>query len=350
MMTITKEDVLNKLSSVNDPELKRDLVSLNMIRDIAIEGDVVSFSLVLTTPACPLKAQMERETRAAVMTIDGVKRVDINVTADVTKDRRIQEKINLPIRNVIAVGSGKGGVGKSTVAVNLAISLARKGAKVGLLDADIYGPNIPTMLGVTDKPVAIEGKRIQPPSAYGIKVMSIGFMVQPGQPLIWRGPMLHSAIQQFLQDVDWGELDYLVVDLPPGTGDVQLSLAQTIPLSGGVLVTTPQQVSFDDAYRAYSMFAKLEIPILGVVENMSYLVMPDQSKMAIFGEGGGEKLAEIANIPFLGQIPLDTAIRIGGDTGKPVATMADDLEISKVFETIAEKVAAQLSIRAMEDK
>jgi len=345
MQSLTKENVLKALSKVLDPELKKDLVTLNMIEDIIIEDATVSFSVVLTTPACPLKNQIENDARNAVSSIDGVKEVKIEMKARVREDQKLKANEDHKIKNVIAVGSGKGGVGKSTISVNLAVSLAQSGAKVGLLDADIYGPNIPMMMGVKSLPPTLENQKIQPAQAYGVKLMSIGFMVQTGQPLIWRGPMLHSAIKQFLTDVDWGELDYLVVDLPPGTGDVQLSLVQTIPPTGGVIVTTPQAVSFDDAYRAVSMFAKLDVPILGIVENMAYLKLPDGSIMNVFGEGGGAHLAAITGTELLGSIPLETNIRLGGDEGKPVILLDPTSEASVAIRGISQAIAAAISIK-----
>jgi ATP-binding protein involved in chromosome partitioning len=257
--------------------------------------------------------------------------------------------MDLPVKNAIAVGSGKGGVGKSTVAVNLAVSLARSGAKVGLMDADIYGPNIPTMMGITGLPPS-NGKKIIPAEAYGVKVISIGFMAKPGQAMIWRGPMLHSAIRQFLGEVEWGELDYLIIDLPPGTGDAQLSLTQSIPLSGGVIVTLPQEVSLEDASRGVAMFRAMNVPLLGVVENMSYLELPDGSRMDIFGSGGGERLAKTAGIPFLGSIPIHAEIRTGGDTGKPVAVVDPDSKAGLALNKISQAIAAQVSMAALSDK
>jgi ATP-binding protein involved in chromosome partitioning len=261
--------------------------------------------------------------------------------AKVPEDKKITD---LDIKNIIAVGSGKGGVGKSTVAVNLAVALAQCGAKVGLMDADIYGPNVPMMMGVDVLPPTPKGKKIQPAEAFGVKVMSIGFMVNTGQPLIWRGPMLHSAIKQFLMDVDWGDLDYLIVDLPPGTGDVQLSLVQTVPLSGGVIVTMPQKVSFDDAARAVSMFKKMDVTILGIVENMSYLDMPDGSLRRLFGEGGGEQLAGMAGAPLLANIPIDEYVREGGDNGKPVVAAEPESPAGLALTALAESVAARMSV------
>lgn len=343
MASVTKEDVLGALRTVMDPDLHRDLVTLNMIKDVEVAGGEVSFSIELTTPACPLKSKIEADARQAVEAVAGVEVVNIKMTAKVRSDGKERELLKDPVQNVIAVASGKGGVGKSTVAVNIAISLAQSGATVGLLDADIYGPNVPTMMGVKHLPPSTENG-LNPAVAYGVRVMSIGFMVKPGQPLIWRGPMLHSAIQQFLRDVEWGSLDYLVVDLPPGTGDVQLSLAQFLPVSGGVIVTLPQQVSIEDANRGLHMFNKLEIPILGVVENMSYLELPDGTKMEVFGAGGGEKLAADTGVPFIGKIPMDPDVRAGGDDGVPIVVSNPDAASAKALKKIAEDVAAQLSI------
>lgn len=341
MSNLTKESVLAALSKVQEPELHQDLVSLNMIRDLEINGDKVSFTVMLTTPACPLKSQIEAEARAAVQAL-GAKEVTVKLDSDVTADGRMRGLVNAPIRNAIAVASGKGGVGKSTVSVNLAVALAQSGARVGLMDADIHGPNIPTMMGVRQMPRA-QGNRIIPAEAYGVKMMSMGFLVKPGQPLIWRGAMLHSAIRQFLSDVEWGELDYLVIDLPPGTGDAPLSLAQAFPLTGVVIVTLPQLVSLEDASRGLEMFRTLETPILGVVENMSYLVLPDGSQMDIFGTGGGEELAKTAGVPFLGKVPMDPQVRIGGDTGQPIVVSQPDSAPAKALRDIAEQLAAQIS-------
>lgn len=341
MSDVTKEQVLQALSGVQDPEIRKDLVTLKMIKEIEIVDSCVSFTVELTTPACPLRHQIQKDAEKAVLALEGVESVDVTIGARVPKDDKIKD---LTIKNIIAVGSGKGGVGKSTVAVNLAVSLAQCGAKVGLVDADIYGPNVPMMMGVAALPPTPEGEKIQPALAHGVKVMSIGFMVSPGQPLIWRGPMLHSAIKQFLMDVDWGDLDYLIVDLPPGTGDVQLSLVQTVPLSGGVIVTTPQQVSYDDAARAVSMFKKMEVPILGVVENMSFLEMPDGTLRRIFGEGGGEQLARMAGAPLLANIPIDENVRSGGDQGDPVVVANPESSGAKALEALAQSVAARMSM------
>lgn len=346
-MTITEEAVLAALSKVQEPELHKDLVTLNMVRDIRITDDKVSFTLMLTTPACPLRNRIESEARQAVAAIPGVGQVEIKMDANVPSDGRARGLLSLPIRNALAIASGKGGVGKSTVAVNVAVELARSGARVGLLDADIYGPNVPTMMGV-DRLPPVTGEKLIPAEAYGVKLMSIGFLVKPNQPLIWRGPMLHSAIRQFLTDVEWGELDYLIVDLPPGTGDAALSLAQSLPLSGGVIVTLPQQVSLEDARRGLEMFRQLDVPIFGVVENMSYLELPDGSRMDIFGAGGGEKLAREAGVPFIGAIPMDPAVREGGDQGRPVVIANPDSPVARALAEIARNIAARISVAAVQ--
>jgi ATP-binding protein involved in chromosome partitioning len=337
---ITSESILVALGKVQEPELHRDLVSLNMIRDIKITGDIVSFEITLTTPACPLKGSIEKQARDAVLSIPGIKTVNIKMDASVPNDGRNRGLLNLPIRNAIAVASGKGGVGKSTVSANLAVALAQTGARVGLMDADIYGPNIPTMMGVHDIP-GTQGNKLIPAVAHGVKLMSMGFLVKPGQPLIWRGPMLNSAIRQFLADVEWGELDYLFIDLPPGTGDASLSLAQILPLSGVIIVTLPQAVSLEDASRGLSMFQTLEVPILGVIENM---------RGEFFGSGGGEDLARIAKVTFLGAIPMERSVRIAGDTGEPVVISKPNSDVAKAFHAIAGQVAARISVEALNHK
>jgi ATP-binding protein involved in chromosome partitioning len=348
-MTITKEAILAALSKVQEPELHKDLVTLNMIRELQIKDEIVSFTIMLTTPACPLRGQIEKEAKQAVMSVEGVKSVDIKWDSDVPNDGRMRGLVKMPIRNAIAVGSGKGGVGKSTVSVNIAVALAQSGARVGLMDADIYGPNVPTMLGVEKLPPP-QGPRLIPAQAYGIKMISMGLLVKPGQPLIWRGPMLNSAIRQFLGDVEWGELDYLIVDLPPGTGDASLSLAQALPLSGAVIVTLPQLVSLEDASRGLNMFRTLEVPILGIIENMSYLDLPDGTRMDIFGSGGGEQLAQSTQANFLGKIPIDQNVRIGGDSGKPILVSHPDSAAANALREIAQKIAAQISVAALSTK
>lgn len=346
MPKLTKEAVMNALSKVQEPELRRDLVSLNMIRDLQVQDGQVSFTIMLTTPACPLKTRIENESRQVVMAL-GALSVAIKMESNVPGDGRTRGLLQLPIRNAIAIASGKGGVGKSTVAVNVAVALAQSGACVGLLDADIYGPNIPTMMGVNHLPPPEKDKLI-PAEAYGVRMMSIGFLVKPGQPLIWRGPMLHTAIRQFLSDVNWGELDYLIIDLPPGTGDAQLSLAQSIPLSGGVIVTMPQLVSLEDARRSLAMFRELSIPILGVVENMSFLQLPDGTRMEVFGKGGGSRLAELASVPLLGTVPLDPDVRQGGDEGIPIVVSSPGSAAGLALRGVAEKIAAAISVLAMQ--
>jgi ATP-binding protein involved in chromosome partitioning len=337
---ITSESILAALGEVQEPELHRDLVTLNMIRDIEVQGNTVSFTIILTTPACPLRDTIEKQAREAVMTLPGIKTVKIKMESNVPNDGRKRGLLKLPIRNAVAVASGKGGVGKSTLSANLAVALAQTGACVGLMDADIYGPNIPTMMGVHDIPGTQDNKLI-PAEAYGVKLMSMGFLVKPGQPLIWRGPMLNSAINQFLAEVEWGELDYLIIDLPPGTGDASLSLAQMLPLSGVLIVTLPQAVSLEDASRGLSMFQTLEVPILGVIENM---------RGEFFGSGGGEDLARIAKVPFLGAVPMDQFVRIGGDTGEPVVMSRPDSDAAIAFKAIAGQVAARISIEALNQK
>ena len=337
---ISQDSVLLALGKVQEPELHKDLVTLNMIKDLEIKGSTVSFSILLTTPACPLKGSIERSAREAALTVPGVKTVNIKMDASVPNDGRLRGLMQLPVRNAIAVASGKGGVGKSTVSANLAVALAQTGARVGLMDADIYGPNIPTMMGIHDIP-GTNGNKLIPAVAYDVKLMSMGFLVKPGQPLIWRGPMLNSAIRQFLADVEWGELDYLIIDLPPGTGDASLSLAQALPLSGVVIVTLPQAVSLEDASRGLEMFRTLEVPILGIIENM---------RGEFFGSGGGEDLARVAKVPFLGAVPMESSVRIGGDTGVPIVVSSPDSTAAMALRSAAELVAARVSVEALSQK
>ncbi len=347
MTEITRDAVLAALSKVQEPELHQDLVTLGMVRDIKIENNDVSFSVMLTTPACPLRGRIEKEARQAVEAI-GANKVSVKLDSDVPNDGRMRGLVNAPVRNAIAVASGKGGVGKSTVAVNLAVALAQSGARVGLMDADIYGPNVPTMMGAMSMPNPINDK-LQPAVSYGVKMMSMGYLVKPGQPLIWRGPMLNSAIRQFISDVEWGELDYLIIDLPPGTGDAPLSLAQALPLSGVVIVTLPQAVSLEDASRGLEMFKTLNVPILGVIENMSYLSLPDGSRMDVFGQGGGEKMAKFYEVPFLGAIPLNPNVRIGGDSGRPIVISEPESDAAMALQSLAESVAARVSLAALSE-
>ncbi|MCL4370030.1 MAG: iron-sulfur cluster carrier protein ApbC [Chloroflexi bacterium] len=340
---VTKEDVLKVLGTVQEPELHRDLVSLGMVEDLQVEGSSVGFTVVLTTPACPLKSEIERQAREAVMAIPGVKEVQVKLTSRVRTAQR--EKAMIPgVRNVIAVGSGKGGVGKSTVSVGLALALAESGAKVGLLDADVWGPNIPQMLGVQTPPQQ-DGDKILPALSHEVKMISMGFFVDESTPVIWRGPMVGKMVEQLLTDVDWGELDYLVVDLPPGTGDASLTLAQAIPLSGLVVVVTPQDVAVADALKAVSMFERLNIPILGIVENMSYFLCPHcNERTDIFGQGGARRIAEKHDVPLLGELPLDPAVRAGGDTGQPILVVAPQSPVSEAFRKMAGRVAARVSV------
>lgn len=342
---VTADDVLKVLGTVQEPELHRDLVSLSMIEDLKVDGPVVSFTVVLTTPACPLRKRIESECRDAVMTIPGVKEVRVNFSSRVSTGRK-REKAMIPgIRNVVAVGSGKGGVGKSTVSVGLALALSETGAKVGLLDADIWGPNIPQMLGV-ETPPRKNGQKIVPAESNGVKMISMAFFLDETTPVIWRGPMVGKMVEQLLNDVEWGELDYLVVDLPPGTGDASLTLAQSIPLSGLVVVATPQEVALADASKAISMFQRLNVPILGMVENMSYFLCPHcNERTDIFGHGGAAAMAEKVGIPLLGEIPLDPAIRAGGDIGQPVLVVAPESPLATVFREIGGKLAAAISVQ-----
>jgi ATP-binding protein involved in chromosome partitioning len=333
-MSDLETQIMAELGTVMEPELHRDLVTLKMIRDLKVEGSTASFTIMLTTPACPLKSQIEQSARDAVLRVPEIEEVHIKLDSDVSTDGRARGRMNLDIKNLIAVSSGKGGVGKSTIAVNLAIALQQSGAKVGLMDADILGPNLPMMLGIDSMPAATEEK-LTPAEAFGLKVMSMGFLVNPDQPMIWRGPMVHSAIRQFFTDVNWGSLDYMVIDLPPGTGDAQLTLAQSVPLTGAIIVTQPQDVAVSDALRGLMMFGKVDVPIIGVVENMSG---------EFFGEGGGRRLAEKQQVPFLGSIPLDPNVRVGGDVGKPVVVDYPDSPAALAFAQFAQEVAARISI------
>ncbi len=335
---VTEATVMQALGTVIEPELHRDLVSLNMIRNLKIDGGDVTFTIMLTTPACPLRGKMENDSRVALARVPGVGQVTINWDANVPSDRRIGDQIGQNFRNTIAVSSGKGGVGKTTVAVNLAISLAMEGARVGLLDADILGPNVPMMMGQDKMPPPVNRKMV-PAENYGVKFISMAFLVQPDQPLIWRGPMLHSAIRQLLTDVDWGELDYLVVDLPPGTGDAQLTLAQVLPLSGAIVVTQPMQVAASDAVRGLKTFEKLDVPIIGVIENMSG---------EFFGTGAGEQLARQHNTAYLGSIPLDANVRRGGDDGRPIVVAFPESEAALAMRRIARDVAARVSVLTLQ--
>ncbi|MBV9959392.1 MAG: Mrp/NBP35 family ATP-binding protein [Acidobacteria bacterium] len=349
MNQLSEQSVLDALRQIQDPDLHKDIVTLGFIRDLRIEGGDVSFRIVLTTPACPVKEQMEDAAKEVVGALAGVTSVRVTMDADVPKGRGLGEKIAVEgVRNIVAVSSGKGGVGKSTVAVNLSVALALDGARVGLMDADVYGPNVPLMLGAGDARPEVEGNKLVPIEAYGVKLMSMA-LLQPGdKPMIVRGPILHGLVKQFLTDVLWGELDYLIVDMPPGTGDVQLSLAQLVPVQGAVLVTTPQEVAVMDVRRALRMFETVAVPVLGVVENMSYFIAPDTgTRYDIFGKGGGEKLAEQYGVPFLGAVPLGMEVREGGDKGVPVVVSQPESPQAAAFRRVAEEVARQVSIEAM---
>jgi ATP-binding protein involved in chromosome partitioning len=349
-MSITREQVISALSYVEDPDLKKDLVTLNMIEDVVIEGNRVSFSVVLTTPACPLKSMIENACRNAILHfVSKDAELHINMTSRVTTPKNV----GVPgVKNIIAVASGKGGVGKSTVAVNLALGLAKTGAKVGLIDADIYGPSIPIMFGLEgERPKASEvnGKtRIEPIEKYGIKLLSIGFFTDPNQPVPWRGPMVSTAVKQLFNDAEWGELDYLVVDLPPGTGDIHITLTQTFPVAGAVIVTTPQNVALADAKKGIGMFMMnaINVPLLGIIENMAYFTPAElpENKYYIFGQGGGRKLSAELDIPFLGEIPLVKSISDSGDAGVPVI-LQEDNPMAAAFFDMAERVAQQVAIR-----
>ena len=329
------ERVREALSKVQDPDLHRDLISLDFVRDIRITGSDVSFTIQLTTPACPLKDKLREDSENAIRALmPEVGRISVAFDARMRADRRIMEKIKLPIKAIVAVGSGKGGVGKSTVAANLAVALAQSGASVGLLDADIYGPNIPTLMGVQQLPPP-QKEKIVPARAHGVLLMSMGFLVSETEALVWRGPMIHGALQQLFTEVVWGELDYLIVDLPPGTGDAQLSVAQLVPLTGGLVVTTPQLLAVSDARRGVTAFKKLNVPVLGIVENMAG---------EVFGQGGGEKAAEEMQVPFLGRIPMDPLVSRMGDAGTPPVTREDLDGSAQALRDLARAVAARVSV------
>lgn len=354
ILELSPAAVLEALKPVQDPELHRSLVELNMIRQVQVAAGRVRFTLVLTTPACPLRHFIEEDCRRAVLALPGVEAVDIEVTAETPQQKELPGRQGVPgIRNIIAISSGKGGVGKSTVAVNVAVALAQAGARVGLLDADIYGPNDPNMLGLEGQTLTVldtpTGEALEPAINYGVKLISMAFLIAPDQPVVWRGPMLNGTIRQFLYQVAWGDLDYLVVDLPPGTGDAQLTLAQAVPMAGAVIVTTPQTVSLMDARRGLRMFDKLGVPVLGIVENMSYFIPPDQPdrRYPIFGTGGGQALAEELGVPLLGQIPLEIDVREGGDQGLPVVAGRPESASAQALRALAQTLAAQVSVAAL---
>jgi len=343
------DDVINKLSTVIDPDLNKDIVSMGMIKDLELNSGNLKFTLELTTPACPFNEQIEEDVRKAIKELDEIKNLDMNVTAKVMEGRSLDADESMKtVKNIIAVASGKGGVGKSTVSLNLALALSQTGAKVGLLDADIYGPSIPLMLGMKDAAMQVEDNKLQPPESNGIKVVSFGFFAeQEHQAAIYRGPIISGIVKQFLVDTNWSDLDYLIVDLPPGTGDIPLTLAQTIPITGILVITTPQEVASSVASKAIGMFDKLNVPMLGVVENMSYFECSKcNEKHYVFGQGGAEKISEKHNMPLLGEIPLNSGIMAGSDLGRPVMITQPDSPSAKAFTVAAKNVAAQCSIVA----
>ena len=345
---VTEAAILKALSTVDDPDLHRDLVSLNMIKDVEVEGSTARFTVQLTTPACPMREQIQADCEAAVKAVEGVEKVEITMGADTARDQKLGAQEMLPgVRNTIAVASGKGGVGKSTVAVNLAVALAEEGASVGLLDADIYGPSIPIMLGVDEQPEVSPDRKMLPLESCGVKLMSIGFLLPDKDTAkVWRGPMVHSALRNFLADTAWGELDYLVVDMPPGTGDAHLTLTQSIPLTGAVIVTTPQEVALEDARKAVTLFEKTSTPILGIVENMSYFIAPDTGKRYdIFRAGGGRAAAEKLSVPLIGEIPIDMTICEGGDAGVPAASSLSSSPQREAFVAASREVAKIVSVQ-----
>lgn len=346
--------VLDVLRPVQDPELRKSLVELNMIRNVNVDGGKVSFTLVLTTPACPLRQFIVEDCERAVKTLSGVETVEVEVTAETPQQKALPDRTGIAgVKNILAISSGKGGVGKTTVAVNVAVALAQSGAKVGLIDADIYGPNTPMMLGLIDAKVVVqqtpEGDTLEPAFNYGVKLVSMGFLIDFDQPVIWRGPMLNGIIRQFLYQAQWGELDYLIVDMPPGTGDAQLTLAQAVPMAGAVIVTTPQTVALQDARRGLRMFQQMQVPVLGIVENMSYFIPPDlpDRHYDIFGSGGGEKTSKELGLPLLGCVPLETSVREGGDRGIPIVLEFPDSASAKALTSIAQQIAARVSIAAL---
>ena len=350
MPTLTEDAVLKALATVQEPELGGDLVSRKMIRDLTIEGARVAFTVELTTPACPLKDEIQARIEAALRPI-GAEEIEVAWGATVRRANPTTPQLLPGVKNIVAVASGKGGVGKTTVSVNLAVALAQAGASVGLLDADITGPNIPMMIGAEGQPAASLAGKITPIEAHGVKVISIQFFLPEGQPVVWRGPLVGGAIQQFLRDVDWGELDYLVVDLPPGTSDAQLTLAQSVPITGAVLVTTPQQVSLSDVTKALAMFRRVNVPVLGIVENMSGFVCAHCGETTdIFGRGGGERFAAENGIDFLGGIPLDVSLRQGADVGVPAVAQREPGPAAKALSHIARAIAGKVSVEAAREQ
>lgn len=351
---VDTHSVLDVLRPVQDPELQKSLVELNMIRNVQIDGGTVSFTLVLTTPACPLREFIVEDCQKAVKQLPDVEEVVVDVTAETPQQQSLPDRQGIDgVKNLVAISSGKGGVGKSTVAVNVAVALAQTGAKVGLIDADIYGPNTAAMLGLADAKVMVQqspqGEVLEPAFNHGIKLVSMAFLIDPDQPVIWRGPMLNGIIRQFLYQVNWGELDYLIVDMPPGTGDAQLTLAQAVPMAGAIIVTTPQNVALLDSRRGLKMFQQLGVPVLGIVENMSYFIPPDlpDRQYDLFGSGGGEKTAQELEIPLLGCIPLEINLRQGGDRGLPIVVAEPESASAQALIAIAKAIAAKVSVAAL---
>lgn len=349
-MPVTKEQILNQLRKVNDPELHRDLVTLNMVKNVAYCDGVASLTIELTTPACPLKDKIKADIESALRNLSPeIKTINIEFTAQVQQSPQAKAQQNNPlpgVKHIIAVGAGKGGVGKSTVAVNLAVGLSRAGARVGLMDGDIYGPSFPTLLGIEAIAPKTNNGRISPFEVHGIRAMTIGALVEPEKPLIWRGPMAHGAFKQLATQTEWGDLDYLIIDLPPGTGDVALTMSQVLPLTGAVVVCTPQKVAQDDARRALRMFQQLDIEVLGVVENMSFFIGDDGKEYDIFGRGGAQQMAQDMGVPFLGTIPINMALRRNSDAGDPVANFKDS-KLAKELDHVVRNLAGQVSIHAM---
>jgi ATP-binding protein involved in chromosome partitioning len=357
-MKFSEQQILHALSQVDDPDFKKDLVTLNMIKDLSFSDDEIKFTIELTTPACPLKEQLENDCRNAIaQLVSNTVKVTIDFSSRVTTLRDVKSDILPNVKNIITVASGKGGVGKSTVSVNLALALLRSGAKVGLIDADIYGPSVPTMLGLQNERPSIrqveDKNKIVPVDYLGMQVMSIGFLIQDKQPVAWRGPMATSALRQIITDVLWEELDYLVLDLPPGTGDIHLTLAQLVPVTGAVVVTTPQEVALADARKAIAFYQldSVNVPVLGVVENMSFFSPPElpDNKYYIFGKGGGRLLAQQFDVPFLGELPIEQDVREGGDLGKPIA-LQPTTDAGKAFEQLGQTVARQIAMQNASNK
>ncbi len=351
---LDSSSVLEVLRPVQDPELRKSLVELNMIRNVKIDGGKVSFTLVLTTPACPLREFIVEDCQIAVKKLPGVTDVLVDVTAETPQQKSLPNRSGIAgVKNIVAISSGKGGVGKSTVAVNIAVALAQSGAKVGLLDADIYGPNAPNMLGLADAKIMVQqgkqGEVLEPAFNHGVKLVSMAFLIDRDQPVIWRGPMLNGVIRQFLYQVQWGELDYLIVDMPPGTGDAQLTLTQAVPMAGAVIVTTPQTVALLDSRKGLKMFQQMQVPVLGIVENMSYFIPPDMpdKQYDIFGSGGGEKTAQELDVPLLGCVPLEISLRQGGDQGIPIVVGEPDSASAKALRAIAFAIAGKVSVAAL---